>query len=326
MLTLTQARIGTTLIALACATLAHAQVTTSLHSTPLVQGADVQTKLDEQRAFVLRRLTTAMMILRDDKPFYRSDVVFGRNYDTEPHPTAEGARYRYATGSTLPTTRIDVDTVDDPEDYSANRKKVKIVPIGVSVDIGPMLPGISHTEIENLLQLDNYWIGAGDERITGNELIRFRDNPNLQVFRYRTKSVPGSRFPVDVEVFYANPVDGSSPPKLAEVRMMRAYKVLTPEERAQRRREQQQAKRQKYGEMNLCTGMLCPETGMWQGFSESNAADVTVVWKGQKFPSVRTLTHQEERDQRRSTNWVDGQWMWLREFDDSNPHVGDKGI
>ncbi|MBN3776282.1 hypothetical protein G3O06_01730 [Burkholderia sp. Ac-20345] len=101
-----------------------------------------------------------------------------------------------------------------------------------------------------------------------------------------------------------------------------ARNYLTPAELQQR----EQAKRQKYGEMNLRTGMPCPETGVWQGFAENCTPDVTVVWKGRKFPSVRTLTHQEERDQRRSTSWVDGQWMWLREFDDSKPHVNDKGI
>lgn len=101
-----------------------------------------------------------------------------------------------------------------------------------------------------------------------------------------------------------------------------ARNYLTPAELQQR----EQAKRQKYGEMNLRTGMPCPETGVWQGFAENCTPDVTVVWKGRKFPSVRTLTYQEERDQRRSTNWVDGQWMWLREFDDIKPHVNDKGI
>ncbi|WP_126284772.1 hypothetical protein [Burkholderia stagnalis] len=101
-----------------------------------------------------------------------------------------------------------------------------------------------------------------------------------------------------------------------------ARNYLTPAELQQR----EQAKRQKYGEMNLCTGMLCPETGMWQGFSENSSADVTVVWKGQKFPSVRTLTHQEEREQRRPTSWVAGQWMWLRELDDNQLQANDKGV
>ncbi|WP_232437797.1 hypothetical protein [Burkholderia ubonensis] len=73
--------------------------------------------------------------------------------------------------------------------------------------------------------------------------------PNLQSFRYRSKDIPGSKFPVDVELFYANPVDGSFPPKLSEITITRAYKILTAEERKQRRLEQQQAKRQKYGKL-----------------------------------------------------------------------------
>lgn len=92
---------------------------------------------------------------------------------------------------------------------------------------------------------------------------------------------------------------------------------LTSEELQQR----QQAKRQKYGEMNLRTGMPCPETGIWQGFAANCSPDVAVVWKGKQFPRVRTLTHHEEREQCRPTGRIDGQWMWLKECDSADPRV-----
>ncbi|MCA8277947.1 hypothetical protein LGN17_36350 [Burkholderia sp. AU30280] len=154
------------------------------------------------------------------------------------------------------------------------------------------------------------------------------DNPNRARFGYRKLLPPDSPYDVYVGVDYLGKFENDGPEFLSlknsvNLRAIQIYRVyLTPKELQQR----EQAKRQKYGEMNLRTGMPCPETGMWQGFAENCTPDVAVVWQGQKFPSVRTLTHLEEREQRRSTTWVDGRWMWLREFDDSNPHVGNKGI
>ncbi|KVO45781.1 hypothetical protein WJ85_22620 [Burkholderia ubonensis] len=113
-----------------------------------------------------------------------------------------------------------------------------------------MLAGLPDMEIKALLQLEDYWVDSDGNREYGNEMmVRAPDMPNLQSFRYRSKDIPGSKLPVDVELFYANPLDGSFPQKLSEITIMRAYKILTPEERKQRRLEQQQANRQKYGEM-----------------------------------------------------------------------------
>ncbi|HDR9192601.1 hypothetical protein [Burkholderia vietnamiensis] len=154
------------------------------------------------------------------------------------------------------------------------------------------------------------------------------DDFNRARFSYREVLLPDSPYDVYVGVDYLGKFENDGPEfrslrnsvNLRGIQINRVY--LTPKELQQR----EQAKRQKYGEMNLCTGMLCPETGMWQGFSENSSADVTVVWKGQKFPSVRTLTHQEEREQRRPTSWVAGQWMWLRELDDNQSQANDKGV
>ncbi|WP_162631629.1 hypothetical protein [Burkholderia sp. JP2-270] len=146
------------------------------------------------------------------------------------------------------------------------------------------------------------------------------EDPNRARFGYRILLPADSPYDVHVGVDYLGKFENDGPEfrslrnsvNLRGIQINRVY--LTPKELQQR----EQAKRQKYGEMNLCTGMLCPETGMWQGFSENSSADVTVVWKGQKFPSVRTLTHQEEQEQRRPTSWVDGRWMWLREIDSTS--------
>ncbi|WP_185640390.1 hypothetical protein, partial [Burkholderia stagnalis] len=251
-------------------------------------------------------------ILRDDKPFDPTNIVFGRNFAAKPHPPAEGRLYRYAN-PTLPSATIEFSTGDDPDDYNANRSKVKIVPYGMRVDLSPMVIALSDAEIKALLQLDDYWVDSGGKRHYENEIPgRHPQTPNFQSFRYRNKDIPGSKFPINVTLFYANPLDGSFPPMLAEITIRRAYKILTPEERKQRRLEERQAKRQKYGEMNLCTGMLCPETGLWQGYTKTSSSDQLVVYKGQRLPTIRTLTPREEREQRRNTEHVAGQWMWLR--------------
>lgn len=165
---------------------------------------------------------------------------------------------------------------------------------------------------------------------TGLRDITGWDPKNYVTFSYRLPMPPDSPFDVGAGFGYlgewvsenggATLSNFRNAVNLRDLGIGRHY--LTPDELQQR----EQAKRQKYGEMNLCTGMLCPETGMWQGFSENSSADVTVVWKGQKFPSVRTLTHQEEREQRRPTSWVAGRWMWLRALDDNQLQANDKGV
>ncbi|WP_155713696.1 hypothetical protein [Burkholderia stagnalis] len=239
--------IGPVLIALSCATPAHAQKTMLLPSEPLAQGVDMTA--DEQRVMVRNILREAMAILRDDKPFDPLDTIFGRIIDKAPHARSEGQRYLYAS-LVSPSTTVIFSTFDDPEDYSADRSKVKIVPTGFILRLSPMLIDIPHTEIESLLQLDNYWVDSDGKRHYENEMPgRHPQTPNLQSFRYRNKDTPGSKFSINVTLFYANPLDGSFPPMLAEITISRAYKILTPEERKQRRLEQQQAKQQKYGEM-----------------------------------------------------------------------------
>ncbi|MEN8514293.1 hypothetical protein [Burkholderia sp. RS02] len=272
----------------------------------------MQTTADEQRATVRSILKEAMTILRDDKPYDPRDMTVGKLFSTWTQQSAKGALYRYANRA-LSSTTIELVTRTDPEDYSDDRSKVKIVPAEIRIRLSPMIAGLPDTEIKALLQLEGFWIDSDGNREYGNEIIpRHPSMPNAQDFRYRSKDIPGSKFPIDVELGYANPLDGSLPQMLSVVRLSRAYTILTPEKRKQRRLEERQAKRQKYGEMNLCTGMLCPETGLWEGYRTVSSSDKLVVYKGQKFPKVRTLTPREEREQRRVTEFVAGQWMWLR--------------
>ncbi len=295
-----------------------------LHFTPLGEGFEMQATDEEQRVVLRTILKTAMAILRDDAPYDPKHIVFGTNYTTWTHHPAKGFLYKYKNRA-LWGTKIEFSTGDDPEDYSDNRDKVKIVPAGVRIVLDARAASLSDTEIKSLLQLEDYWVDGNGRREYGNQVGGHTPSePNLEGYRYRSKDVPGSKFPVDVSLFYVISPDGSSPPFLDEVRISRAYKILTPEERKQRRLEEQQAKRQKYGEMNLCTGMLCPETGIWQGYSKTSESHRLLVRKGQKFPDVRKLTPREQAQRQQYTNLFEpGRWMWLEEYD--NPRWTQEG-
>jgi len=295
-----------------------------LHFTPLENGFEMQATDEEQRVVLRTILKTAMAILRDDAPYDPKHIVFGTNYTTWTHHPAKGFLYKYKNRA-LRGTKIEFSTGDDPEDYSDNRDKVKIVPTGVRIVLDARAASLSDTEIKSLLQLEDYWVDGNGRREYGNQVGGHTPSePNLEGYRYRSKDVPGSKFPVDVSLFYVISPDGSSPPFLDEVRISRAYKILTPEERKQRRLEEQQAKRQKYGEMNLCTGMLCPETGIWQGYSKTSESHRLLVRKGQKFPDVRKLTPREQAQRQQYTNLFEpGRWMWLEEYD--NPRWTQEG-
>ncbi|WP_321961459.1 hypothetical protein [Paraburkholderia sp. J7] len=88
---------------------------------------------------------------------------------------------------------------------------------------------------------------------------------------------------------------------LRDITISRFY--LLPEELQQRN----EAKRQKYGYMNLRTGSVCPETGLWEGWTETGATDVLQVEKGRKFDVVRTVPAWEGG----SCPMIDGRWYWL---------------
>ncbi|EMN1931851.1 hypothetical protein RVV18_006353 [Burkholderia ambifaria] len=275
----------------------------------------MQTTDEEQRVMLRTLLKTAMAILRDDAPYDPEHIVFGTNYTTWTHPPAKGFLYKYENRA-LRGTEIELSTGDDPEDYSDNRDKVKIVPAGVRIVLDARVVSLPDAEIKSLLQLEDYWIDGDERRRYGNQVGGHTPaDPNLEGYRYRSKDIPGSKFPIDVSLFYVTSPDGSTPPFLDEVRISRAYKILTPEEREQRRLEEQQAKRHKYGLMNLCTGMLCPETGIWQGYTKISSSDIHMIRKGHTFPDVRTLTPREQAERNQYTNLFEpGQWMWVKEY------------
>ncbi|OMG71148.1 hypothetical protein [Burkholderia ubonensis] len=144
---------------------------------------------------------------------------------------------------------------------------------------------------------------------------------NYVMFTYRLPLPSDSPFFVYVLPGYLGEwVNNSGEPTFSNLRravdlrnltISRDY--LTPEGFRQR----QQAKRQKYGEMNLCTGMICPETGLWEGWSQNWPTGQFYLEAGRRFPDVRTIPAH--------VHWycehVPGRWMWLKE-DDRDKSLG----
>ena len=86
---------------------------------------------------------------------------------------------------------------------------------------------------------------------------------------------------------------------------------LTPEEQEQRRL----AKRKKYGDMNLRTGMICPETGYWEAWTENGMTECYVWEKGYAFNQARSLPVSVQM----WSTGVDARWMWRGEYDPEKP-------
>jgi hypothetical protein len=177
-------------------------------------------------------------------------------------------------------------------------------------------PHIRMSDYEQLLGLKRLVRG---ERIDGVRVVRrefFNPgnrcagcNPNNVVLAYRLPLSSDSLFDVNADFDYLGSHDAPDylslhdPENLREVTFYRRY--LTPEQLDERNA----ARREKYGLMNLRTGMLCPETAIWEGWTENGATDATIVYAGRPFPKARNVPYQKPVP----FEWVDARWMWLRE-------------
>ncbi|WP_157381128.1 hypothetical protein [Burkholderia ubonensis] len=153
---------------------------------------------------------------------------------------------------------------------------------------------------------------------TGRRDITGWDPKNYVTFSYRLPMPPDSLFDVGAGFGYlgewinergdATLTNFRNAVNLRDLGIGRHY--LAPEELQQR----QLAKRQKYGEMNLCTGMVCPETAIWQAWTSNGPTDAHVVFEGRPFPTARNLTQEEAKEQQRYPTWEHARWMWLNEY------------
>ncbi|MEI7296108.1 hypothetical protein WCQ02_28505 [Paraburkholderia tropica] len=273
----------------------------------------IETPLERQRGVILDLLDKGMAILREDKAVDFSDPIWGKLHSTNSDTRDPGKVYEYRP-TELPGVDVVLATISDPLDYSEDRMGVATVPTIFELNFmsSRLRIDIEPSVIKKRLDLADYWVDSDGIRVPGNDLgAGPPPTPLLHRYRYRANEKPDSQFPVSVELGYsdADPTDPTGTRILDLITIRRAYPLLTPEMRKQRREEERFKKREKYGYMNLCTGGVCPESGYWEGWTkESGPTDILRVEKGQKFDAVRTVPLTTDRS---SCPMVPGQWMWL---------------
>jgi hypothetical protein len=156
-------------------------------------------------------------------------------------------------------------------------------------------------------KIDGLRVEKGDFFNPGNRCAGC--NPNNVILGYRLPLQNDALFDINADFNYLGKHDAPyyaslrDPENLREIIFSRTY--LTPREL----NERDAARREKYGMMNLRSGMLCPETAIWEGWTENGATDATIVYAGRPFPTARNVPYQKPIP----FEWVDARWMWLRE-------------
>ena len=134
-------------------------------------------------------------------------------------------------------------------------------------------------------------------------------DPNRVILGYRLPLPSDSLYDIYVDFDYLGKDDAPHHTSLRDPENLRAIhfnrRYLTPEQLDDRRA----ARRHQYGMMDLRTGMLCPETAIWEGWTENGPTDATVVYAGRLFPTARNVPYQNPAPY----EWVNARWMWLRE-------------
>ncbi|MPV65618.1 hypothetical protein [Burkholderia sp. BE17] len=216
-----QKAIVVTLIAILCATLTHAQQSMLVYSAPVDDDFEIDKPLaEDQRAMVRDIMRTAIGILRDGQSYDPSNVDFGRSVQIWRHAKA-GMSYYYEN-RLLHSSLVTLEERYSARDSGVDRDEIVTVPESVSIFLSPRIAGIPGAEIKSTLQLEDYWVDSHGHRVRENENgYRRPEAPNVQRFAYRSKELPSSKFPVDVQFSYLNPVDGSSPPLLESITIRR---------------------------------------------------------------------------------------------------------
>jgi len=224
---------------------------------------------DQQRQIVREILQAALRLLRDDVPLEKVKAVFGKSWKKGLFADSDVAmEYRF-THPMLPGVSMRLYVEDDPNDFREDRAKVVLVPTFFSIHFTPTLDKLAIEELERLLQLK-----VGSYQFSESHVVPYNRflpdplTPFAEPYRYQALEVPGSKFPVDVELDYIRP--GAQPPEqggltstvLAEIRIKRDYPVLTQEERKARAREMPVSLRQRYGPLPM-SGDMCHATGKY---------------------------------------------------------------
>ncbi len=255
-------------------------------------------------------LDKVMEVMRDDRPINPDDPDFG-NLKSAEHfvPGEAGIAYSFRNRA-FPDAKVELTTWTDPLDYSDDRTRVRAVPAAFELWFHNALADINRRVLEQRLDLAGYWVDGDGNRHEKNDMgLGLPPTSRVHSYWYRANAGENGRFPVDVEFFFLDPAPDNPSGKVRLVRITidRDYPYLTPAMRKKKREEQNQKKRQTYGYMNLCTGVTCPESGVWEGWTRDGPTDVMRFERGQQFDAVRTVS----LEQGGSCPMVPGRWFWL---------------
>ncbi len=139
---------------------------------------------------------------------------------------------------------------------------------------------------------------------------------NYVTFSYRLPLPPDSPFDIYMGAGYLGEwVSENGRPTLDNLRKatdLRGLSIgrhyLTPEELKQR----DDAKRRKYGDMHLCTGMTCPESGIWEPWTSNGPTEAYYLEQGRTFPEAADITMDEAKRRQRYPKMEPARWMWVR--------------
>ncbi len=139
---------------------------------------------------------------------------------------------------------------------------------------------------------------------------------NYVSFGYRLPMPSDSPFDVTAAFGYLGEwINRAGRPTLSNLRSavnLRSLSIgrhyLTPEELKQR----DDAKRQKYGYMHLCTGMTCPESGIWEPWTSNGPTEAYYLEQGRTFPEAADITMDEAKRRQRYPKMEPARWMWVR--------------
>jgi hypothetical protein len=227
--------IGIILIMLISSTLGHAHKTTGMHLKRSELAAMDNPVTDVQRNAIMSVLHEAMRVLGGNTPLKQDDPRLGRIRWVKKSPFSEyGDIYSFDNDS-MPEAEIKIRTIDDPQDDSDDRAKVRIVPASFELYFYVDVRGVTPSMLKEQLDLADYWIDGDGEQHQYNDMgPGIPPMLGLHRYRYRANARSDSEFPVDVELSYGDGPENTRSgtlPSLGIVDIRRAYPYVTPQMR-----------------------------------------------------------------------------------------------
>ncbi|BAN26860.1 hypothetical protein [Caballeronia insecticola] len=218
--------------------------------------------------------------LNDDEKTYLFDMrdygaVFKWNLKNEKAKHADSRTFRINLEFNV---RVNIDRDELKDALGLNRTK-----------IGELIDGVRVEQVRYFGAIP----GLGDPNTVHlNYLLPLPDTSEFDVrARFDYKQLPEQA--------------GSTLETTQNIRYLEVYRsYLTPQELQQRN----DAKRQKFGYMGLCTGMTCPEAGYWEAWGANGPLDVELMKAGDRYPTARSSLQTVKAG---GPYAVDARYFWL---------------